>query len=376
MLPFFNETKKTPCDVLVLPLGPLNIDQTKGIWDELKKHGYDIVFVNDDLKSTFLKAFFSKQKVESEIPSSIFIYAAYCKYLLNKYNPKTICSFHPYNMIPSFLMKYKKDNTKIVHIPHGMQPEYHLYTSYDFDYYLVFGQSSIEAIKKKKLRIGSTNLVKTGSTTLKKDYTLEPNKELKNVLFFSDYWPERYPKERRLFEIVCGWAKDHPEYNLIIKQHPVEKGDVLKTYAKGIANIEVLDKSVTIKEALRRTSLCIVSWSVASLEAAQMNRPTVVANFRKYDPNSEDYIKSDSFLHLENFFPSRATTKEELHDRITEVFNDYDKYLGKCKEYVKYHLEYTTDANEIAAQVISQIHEDKIGFESTEVKETLEELGG
>jgi len=374
MQPFFRGTAETPCDILVLPSGPADISQTKGVWDNLEKFGYNIEYADYELKRIFMSAFFSKEKVERGIPSAIFLFAVYCKFLLNKYKPKTVCVFYHHNMIPSFLMKYKEERQKIIHIPHGMQPDHYLYTSYDFDYYLVFGQSSVEAIMKKKLRIGNTKLVKTGSTTMKKDYTLEPNKELKNVLFFSDYWPEMYPEERRLFEIVCGWAEDHPEYNLLIKLHPVEKGDVLRSYAKGISNIEILDKSVTIKEALERTSLCIVSWSVASLEAAQMNRPVVVANFREYDHNSDDYVKSDSFLHLEQFFPKRAATAVELHERISEVVNDYEKYLGKCSEFVKFHLEYTTESNKFAAQVISEIHTDNIKFDFTEVSETLETL--
>ncbi|HIA12488.1 MAG TPA: hypothetical protein EYN69_10525 [Flavobacteriales bacterium] len=371
---FLSTSSPTPCDILVLPSGPADISQTKGVWDNLEKNGYKIEYANYTLKSIFLNALRSKEKIESEVHTSIFLFAAYCKFLLNKYKPKTVCVFYHHNMIPSFLMKYKDKSQKIIHIPHGMQPDHYLYTSFDFDYYLVFGESSIEAIKKKKLRIGNTKLIKTGSTTLKKEYSLEPNKELKNILFFSDYWPEMYPRERRFFDIVFDWAKQHPEYNLLVKQHPVEKGDLLRSYAKGIDNVEVLDKSVGIKEALERTSLCIVGWSVASLEAAQMNRPVVVANFREYDPDSDDYVKSDSFLHLEKFFPKRAGTSEELHERISEVVGDYEKYLGRCREFVHFHLEHTTESNKFAAQVISNIHLNSTEIEYTEVEETLETL--
>ncbi len=371
---FLSPTIPTPCDILVLPSGPADLRQTKGVWENLEKFGYNIIYADYELKSIFLNAFLSKEKIEPEIPTSIFFFAAYCKFLLNKYNPKTVCVFYHHNMIPSFLMKYKSEVQKIVHIPHGMQPDHAIYTSYDFDYYMVFGQSSVDSILKKKLRIGNTKLVKIGSTTLRENYNLDPNRNNKSILFFSDWLPEKLPNERKLFKIVCEWAKEHPEYKLFIKLHPVEKGVIIREYAAGIHNIEILDKSVNIKDALEPVSICIVSWSVASIEAAQMNRPVVVANFRKYDPDSDDYIVSDSFLHLEKFFPKRATDKDELHDRISEVVRDYDKYLGKCKEFVQFHLEHTTDSNKFAAQVISNIHTDNIGFAYTEVEETLEAL--
>ncbi len=152
------------------------------------------------------------------------------------------------------------------------------------------------------------------------------------------------------------WIKVHPEYNLFIKLHPVEKGDYVRNTVKDIKNVQVLDKKTTIKEALKEVSMVIIPWSAASVEAALVRRPSVVVNHKPYDKESDDYVVSDKFLYLEDFFPKRATNSTELHDRIQNISNNYDHYLKKCDEFVAYHLAKTTDSTEYIAEIIDKIY--------------------
>ena len=68
---------------------------------------------------------------------------------------------------------------------------------------------------------------------------------------------------------------------------------------RGISNIEVLSKDISIKDALEMCSVSIVSYSVSAIESALMNRPIVVANYRDYDQGSENVKISDKYLFME-----------------------------------------------------------------------------
>ena len=259
-----------------------------------------------------------------------------------------------------------------IFIPHGKIRNSYRHSCFTFDYYLVFGESSIEKIIENKLRLGNTKLVKTGSAFIPENFKLDVCRNYKNILFFSNWAVDHHPESKRGFEIVVNWAITQPEYNLYIRLHPLEDGNYVKEKVKGIKNIFVQDKSLTLKQSLKNISLTIATGSNASIEAALLNRPSVVALDRDFIPESEDVYESDNNFYLEKYFLERAKNAEQLHERIKQIFRNYDFYLEQCKKYVKYHLEFSTDASQYIAEIIEKIYINDDNFSFTEISENFD----
>jgi len=372
---FLSQPKTKDIDILFLSTSKTNKQELSPLWQYITKNSsYKIIVETQSKWKHILKGLPYYNSIDSNIPANIFYLAAYSKYITTHFSAKLYCLANHFDVIPSFIKKYINKDSKTIHIPHGMQPNHFLYTTYDFDFYFVFGDSSITNINNMNLRLGNTEVVKTGSTKIKKENTLDPITPNNKILLFSDWWPEKYPKERAFFEIISNWIKENKKFELYIKLHPKEKGDLIKSYFKNCNNVTILPKSTSIKEALKNTYITLTSWSVASVEAALMNRPSISVNFRQYNKHSNDYIISDKYLLLEHFFLRRATNKDELSDRIEEISKNYPFYVKQCQKYADYHLSNTTNSFDKILSVINNIYLGKKEFNTISISQNIEKI--
>jgi hypothetical protein len=370
----FRESAKIPTDILVLGTCERDIVGSSHIWDQLNEKGYKVERTYIRKKIDFFR-FAIYCKPLSRIPSSLYLQACAARYFTEHYQPKMLATFYSYDVLPSFLKAEMNGKGPLVYIAHAVIPTTPIYTSFDFDYYFVFGKSSIENIQAQKIRIGNTKVICAGSSMIDKDFQLVPaDPANRTLLYFSNWMVGENSDYTRDFEIVKEWACNNPGYKLLIKIHPLEKNGYVQNAVKGLGNVRILDSSITMKEAVSLASATIVAFSVASLESALLNRPVVVANFRPFDPNSEDIRISDNFLHLENYFPERARDAAELTIRVNELFSRYDYYLAQCGNFVKQHMEYGTESREHLVSIIENMFLEKEPGNFTEIKETLDVL--
>jgi hypothetical protein len=371
---FVSKISKTSCDILVLGTCNRDVSGSEQVWTALSDRGYKVSRTYMRKKSEFFKHAL-KTTLKDKIPACFYLQACYARYLVQKYQPKLMVVFYSYDILPSFLRKEMQGVGKTVYMPHAVIPTTYLFTSLDYDYYFAFGKSSVDNILLQKLRIGNTRVICAGSPMIQKNFSLPASTvENKNILYFSNWMIGVDPDYTRDFEIVLNWAKEHPEFNLLIKSHPVESNNYVSNASAGIPNISFLDPCISIRDALAKAAIGIVAFSVASLESALLNRPVVVANFRELIPDSEDGRISDKFLFLEKYFPPRARTSDELNERILEVRSRYDYYVDQCRHFVKRHLEYETESGEKITSLLENIFQGKVPETCMEINETLEGL--
>ncbi len=352
------------CEILILHESGRVIELRKGFSEELERRGFNI---QHDLVQTgreiARKRWFSKPGYH--LPAEFSIEAGYAEYIIEKYKPKILLTFLDNSVLSVFLRKKMKSYGNVINIAHGVTSDNHLFSMFDFDYVFIFGKSSLKNIKRNPVRFGNTKAVLTGSIFINKDFTLLPNKERTNILFFSSWIPEQVREVvLRNFEVFREYAAQHQEYKFFIKLHPLEDRSVWEKRAEGVANIDILDQRVDFKEALRSVSLVLHQWSNASIEAALLNRPSISINTGNV---------SDDYLCCEEFFLPRATDVRSLHERISTVFNDYDYYVGKCEEYASYHLE-NRYAIDYVCDCIESIYKGREDFPVHYITETLEGL--
>lgn len=359
----FSNPSITPTDILFLHPYKLGVMRTEALWRSLGNRGFKI-YHEVILPSKILKKRMLCNHIRN-IPEEFIFEFAYAKYIVKKYEPKILCSFMDSAVLSSFLRHELKGYGKYINIAHSISGSTEAFTMFDFDYYFVFGKSSIKNIMNNPVRVGNTKAVLAGSPFITSHFVLNPNYEKKNILFFSYYLPAAI-KDILLgnLKIVLEWAKIHPEYNLYIKLHPLENPSTIRRLSKGI-NIKVLEKNVSMDDALKDVSLVLLSWSSAAVEAALLNRPIVVVN---------DSDIPDTFLYLEKFFQPRAKSVKELHEAITKTFNDYEKYLSQCKKFVDYHLEHKTDSIPFITDCIESIFYGKKNIKFVAIEENLSGL--
>jgi hypothetical protein len=349
--------EKKSCDVLVHGSCRADIDGSLSVWEHLKKKGLRVSFFYLRNKLDWVRCAL-KAKPERGIPSRHYLDYHFARYLADNWKPAVLCTFHSYDVLPTFLRHFMKAYGKSVYMPHAIIPDTYLYTSLDYDYYFVFGKTSAENLKRQKVLYGSTRLVRTGSPRITPAYELPEATPDRTVLFFSNWMIGRSEAFARDFEIVRNWAAQHPEYRLLVKLHPLEDPSYVSHALSGLANAEILDQGISMPEAVSRASLVATAWSVASLEAALMKRPVVIANSRKYDPDAEDIPSSDKFLYFEKFFEPRANNADELMLRIESTLQNYPHYVKQAEAFARYHLEHFQDAPAIIAEYIRKIAEE------------------
>lgn len=256
----------------------------------------------------------------------------------------------------------EKIGGKVVNLSHAVLANNEDHTMFDFHYYFVFGQSSIDNAFRQKTRYGSTKLVKTGSSLIDNEISLPINQEKKKILFFSSWLP---PKVRdivlRNFNLLAKWAKVQRKYHLVIKHHPLEDESIIRSIFKDIPNVTFLPKETGMKNALKDVSLVLTGWSAASVEAALLNRPAVIIN----DSDLPD------FWELEKYYLPRARTVEEIQERVDETFARYDYFQERSKDFVRRHLEHTTDSIPFIADCIKSIYNGKEDFEYIPLEGTM-----
>jgi hypothetical protein len=355
-----------PVDILVLDPWEPQVGRIKEFVEFLEKE-FSVKHVYQELGlKILLKGMV--QKVKGKISFRFMLDACYSNYLVNKYSPKIFITFDNGGIRPSFIRYFIKNTGKLINISHSITANNYSHSTFDFHYYFIYGKSSIVNLNANKVRIGSTKAIKSGSPFIPPDFCLPPNFSKEKILFTS-IWTEKsnINWHRKNLEIIKEWIQEHIEYKLFIKLHPIENPSLINSMFGEISNVEILDRSISLKDALKEVSLVVSSWSNATIEAAVLNRPSIVIDYSDLRDNN---------LRIEEYFLPRAKNPEELQNRIDTIFTNYESYLNSCKAYAQYHLEYTTHSLSYMSSCLKSIIEGREDFPYSFVEEDLSVLLG
>lgn len=284
-------------------------------------------------------------------------------YLVRRYRPRVLLTFDDGTSYTASLRReMRRIGGALVHIAHGVTGDSPLFTAFDFDYYFLFGRSSMEAVLRQKTRRGSTKVVEAGSYLIGEDFSLPVRRESSSILFFSSWL---HPTVRDLlldnFRLLAEWAGAQTRYELLVKHHPLEDESVIRGILRGVPRVRFFPKETPMREAVREVSLVMTTWSVASVEAAVLNRPAVIVN---RSGNAD-------FLRIEDYLPPRATTAAEIQERIDRINARYDEYVAQAGRFAGYHLARTTGSIPYLASCIDSLARGREDFEFVRLEGTV-----
>ena len=341
------------CDFLLLQSTPkvVELKRKRLLIKELQKRGYCLIETALDTPRSLL----SKRQFYhpgNYVPVRYFGYAAHAKWLVEYYRPRVLINDRNGSIfVPFIKLALEFSEGKLVHLAHATTLDHSQRLSMnDYHYYFLFGQSSLEALRQKKLLFGTSMAVLAGSHMIDESYRLPTPDIGKKTLLVLGVGPEREKLDSYLqsYALLRDWAVANTDYQVLIKAHPRSTAKYWTQYA--IKNIRVLPPNVTLADALAEASIVINILSNAIIEAGLSGRPIVRVNCG----HSEDVFGES------NFFGSSIKTADSLSRAIEEIENNYAVYCQQSFSFSQYHLEHGAEGLKNSVQALEDILKGKL----------------
>jgi len=343
------QIKKEPCDVLIFSRREKDIVNHQLI--SLLSENYIVKTAFQAKRPKIIKKRFVA-KVPWLVPASQYIYASFAWYIVSKYQPKIVMTTANGSALSPFLRAaVNESGGSIVHIPHSIPANrYRSFSLLDADYYLVYGKSSIEKLKKREKLFGEAKCIETGSWQLESRLDTTQNivdfrQEKAILLLGSGPGIERYENTKKIYKLTIGWVLGHPEYKLYFKPHPRSNGELWNTLVADIDDdkFEKIDK---LGSHLSHCKIAVAAYTNAILDASLIGIPPLW--FATKD-------ETDEFSY-ETFFGQRSSDSEQLVEKFADYVNKADFYKEKTVSFAKYHIHQPEQgATKYIAEIIEKI---------------------
>lgn len=322
-----------PCDFLLLQSAPkvIAFQRKKLLIEEMRSRGHRLV------ETALLEP---KQILQQRlltmppfaVPTRYFGLAAYAQWLVEHHQPRILLNDRNGSLYAPFLrLSLNARHRLLVHLAHASTVESSRRLGMnDYDYYFLFGQSSLDALQARALRFGSSQAVLAGSHMIDSTYNLPPAEPFQRTVLILGVGPDKEKEAgyQATYGMLRDWVVAHPEYKVLVKAHPRSHVPFWQQAAAALTNLHVLPPSCTLAEALGRTSLVINIMSNAVIEAALAQRPVIYVNAS----GETDIFAQDMF------FGGRVEHAGHLQQRIASIAEDYKGSLLQSAGFADYHL--------------------------------------
>lgn len=321
------------CDFLLLQGAPkvIPLQRKKHLIAALRSAGHHLVEIaQEDPRAVIAGHMLARPP--QPVPLRYFGYAAYAEWLVEHHDPRLLINDRNGSLYSPFLrLSLNRLGRPLVHLAHAttLEDSRRLGMT-DYDYYFLFGQSSLDALRERPLRFGDTRAVLSGSHMIDRAYDLPPADAALRTLLILGVGPDKEKEAgyQRTYALLRDWATDNPHYRVLVKAHPRSKVPFWQEAAAQHAHIEVLPAGCTLAEALGRASVVVNIMSNAVVEAALARRPVIYVNA------GDD---RDIFAQ-ERFFGGRIDSLAALTQRVAWIEEHYLPSLEKAREFAEYHL--------------------------------------
>jgi len=241
---------------------------------------------------------------------------------------------------------------KTLNIAHGVRINDWDHSYIDFDYYFVFGESSLNHMRKNKNLFGSTKAVITGSyfvDGIVSNRDLQKKNTCFTVLFLSQWLHPRVAADLSFSrDILLSYAKINSSIKIVIKLHPLEDENQKNEWNKiiaGLVNVEILEHNVSLKDAIEMSSVAVSAWSNALVVATWLGCPIISIDRTNYARNNLD---------IDEYFPV-VEDVDTFSNAIYLIKNNNQVYMERCKEFSRYHFGDCNNVNKIMSRNLIRI---------------------
>lgn len=323
----------TPCDFLLLQSAPkiIGLKRKKLLIEAIRERGYALTEI---ALPKLNEICINRQLIAppGATPLRYFGYAAHAAWIVEQYQPRILLNDRNGSLYSPFLRLALNEKQKLlVHLAHATTGESSRRLSMnDYDFYFLFGPSSLAALQARTLRLGTSTAVLAGSHMVDTSFDLPPaNAQAKSLLILG-VGPDREKEEgyQRTYSILREWADENPDYHLSIKCHPRSSAPFWRETAKVLSNVTVLPSECSLAQALSESSIVVNIMSNAVIEAGLAGRPVIYCNL------GEDRDIFDQ----ERFFGRVVVSTAELRSRVKEIESNFFAQAELAHTFANFHL--------------------------------------
>ena len=324
----------------------LKMQRKAGLVNALRNQGHDVLEASIEPLAAAVR---QRQlcRPPQRVPLRYYAHAAYAEWLSRHNNPRLILSDRNGSLISPFLrLSLNAQGKKLIHLAHATTVESSRRLGMtDYDFYFLFGQSSLSALLSRPLRFGSTRVVLAGSHLIDRSYDMPPAKaNLARVLILG-VGPDKEKREGYIltYQLLKNWAATHPDTEVSFKPHPRSRATFWLQAAEELGNVKVLPAEMNLAQALQQCSVVVNIMSNAALEATLAKRPVVYVNAS----GERDLLEQS------RFFGRKIRTAVDLEDRLDWIGKNYEEALHQSRVFADYHLAHGVDGQDNTAAMIS-----------------------
>lgn len=322
-----------PCDFLLLQSAPkvIKFQRKKLLIEALRSRGHSLVETALEEPGVILRQRLLKRPPYS-VPTRYFGLAAYAEWLVERYQPRILLNDRNGSLYAPFLrLSLNARQRLLVHLAHASTVESSRRLGMnDYDYYFLFGQSSLEALQARALRFGSSQAVLAGSHMIDQAFDLPAADPARRVLLVLGVGPDKEKEAgyQRTYALLRDWTAGNPDYQVLIKAHPRSQVPFWQEAAAALDNLQVLPPECLLADALSRASLVVNIMSNAVIEAALARRPLIYVN-----ASGEEDIFAQ-----ERFFGACVSSADALQQAVAQVEAQPAEALRRSADFAEFHL--------------------------------------
>lgn len=326
-------TECRPCDYLLLQSAPRIIDlkRKKALIDTLRERGH--VLIETALPER-LDACRNRQLVKPPfaVPTRYFEFAAHAEWICRVYQPRVLLNDRNGSLYSPFLrLSLAARSAQFVHLAHATTAESSRRLGMnDYDYYLLFGRSSLDALLARTLRFGTSTILLTGSHMIDRSFDIPPATATGRTVLVLGVGPDR-EKEigyHNTYAMLRDWAAQHPDYRVLIKRHPRSTVPFWQEASQVLPNIVVLSADCPLAKALEQASIVVNIMSNAVIEAGLAGRPVIFCNLS----DNRDIFTQEAF------FGPVVTSVQKFDANIQMIESDYLASVRRARDFADFHL--------------------------------------
>ena len=322
-----------PCDFLLLQSAPkvIAFQRKKLLIEGLRGRGHNLVETALQEPKAILRERLLKRPPHP-VPTRYFGIAAYAEWLVEQHQPRVLLNDRNGSLYAPFLrLALNARGSRLVHLAHATTVEGSRRLGMnDYDYYFLFGQSSLEALQARELRFGTSIAVLAGSHMIDQAFDLPPADPARRVLLVLGVGPdkEKEPGYQRTYQLLRDWSEQNPDYQVLIKAHPRSQVPFWQDAAGALDNVCVLPRECGLADALAQASVVVNIMSNAVIEAGLAQRPVLPVNL-----SGEPDI-----FNQEAFFGAALASVDEIGDRLEWIEQAYDQARAEAQAFGCFHL--------------------------------------
>ena len=345
-----NSVATEPCDFLLLQSAPkvIKFQRKKRLVEALRARGHSLVDTALPAPANILSERLLRPPLY-DVPTRYFGMAAYAQWLVDRYQPRILLNDRNGSFYAPFLrLALNARQSLLVHLAHATTVESSRRLGMnDYDYYFLFGQSSLDALRARHLRFGSSTVILSGSYLIDQSYRMSPADPHSRVLLVLGVGPDK-EKEigyQRTYRMLSDWSRGNPSYQVLIKAHPRSDASFWREVAGSSDNVRLLPSDCALADALRQASVVVNIMSNAVIEAALARRPVIFAN-----ASGEHDI-----FEQERFFGAGITELPALSERICQIEDDYPAAVQAAERFTEFHLAQGADGLTHVLECLEQL---------------------